>query len=100
MEALIQLWWEQLSGKLKMIMVKYTTSYYQIHIIYHQLKQGYYHHKKGRDSYCVTYHDAIIMRWNKDKDQITAPLDNRKHRNVGVVRSAPGNKQYLTVCRV
>ena len=22
---------------------------------------------KGRDTYCVTYHDAIIMRWNKDK---------------------------------
>ena len=42
---------------------------------------------KGRDSYCVTYHDAIIMRLNKDKYQITAPLDNRKHRNVGVVRS-------------
>jgi hypothetical protein len=55
--------------------------------------------KKGRDSYCVTYHDAIIMRWNKDKYQITAPLDNRKHRNVGVVRSAPGIKQYLTTCQ-
>jgi len=55
--------------------------------------------KKGRNSYCVTYHDAIIMRWNKDKYQITAPLDNRKHRNVGVVRSAPGIKQYLTACR-
>jgi hypothetical protein len=55
--------------------------------------------KKGRDSYCVTYHDAIIMRWNKDKYQITAPLDNRKHRNEGVVRSAPGIKQYLTACR-
>ena len=52
--------------------------------------------KKGRDSYCVTYHDAIIMRWNKDKCQITAPLDNRKHRSIGVVRSAPGIKQYLT----
>jgi len=55
--------------------------------------------KKGRDSYCVTYRDAIIMRWNKDKYQITAPLDNRKHRNVGVVRSAPGIKQYLTACQ-
>jgi hypothetical protein len=55
--------------------------------------------KKGRDSYCVTYHDAIIMRWNKDKYQITAPLDNRKHRNVGVVRLAPGIKQYLTTCQ-
>jgi hypothetical protein len=55
--------------------------------------------KKGRDSYCVTYHDAIIMRWNKNKYQITAPLDNRKHRNVGVVRSAPGIKQYLTTCQ-
>jgi hypothetical protein len=54
---------------------------------------------KGRDSYCVTYHDAIIMRWNKDKYQITAPLDNRKHRNVGVVRSAPGIKNYLTACQ-
>jgi hypothetical protein len=54
---------------------------------------------KGRDSYCVTYHDAIIMRWNKDKYQITAPWDNRKHRNVGVVNSAPGIKQYLTTCQ-
>jgi hypothetical protein len=55
--------------------------------------------KKGRDSYYTTYHDAIIMRWNKDKYQITAPLDYRKHRNVGVVRSAPGIKQYLTTCQ-
>jgi glutaredoxin len=55
--------------------------------------------KKGRDSYGITYHDAIIMRWNKDKYQITAPLDNRKHRNVGVVRSAPDIKQYLTSCQ-
>ena len=39
------------------------------------------------------------MRWNKDKYQITAPLDNRKHRNVGVVRSAPGIKDYLTACQ-
>jgi hypothetical protein len=55
--------------------------------------------KKGRDSYCITYHDAIIMRWNKDKYQITAPLDNRKHRNVGVVRSSMGITQYLTACQ-
>jgi hypothetical protein len=55
--------------------------------------------KKGRVSYCITYHDAITMRWNKDKYQITSPLDNRKHRNVGVVRSAPGIKQYLTSCQ-
>jgi hypothetical protein len=54
---------------------------------------------KGSDSNCVTYHDAIIMRWNKDKYQITAPLDNRKHRNVAVVRSAPGIKEYLTACQ-
>jgi hypothetical protein len=53
---------------------------------------------KGRDTYCVTYHDAIIMRWNKDKYQITAPLDNRKHSNVGVMISAPGIKNYLTSC--
>ena len=55
--------------------------------------------KKGRDSNCITYHDAIIMKWNKDKYQITAPLDNRKHRNVGVVRSATGITQYLTACQ-
>jgi hypothetical protein len=55
--------------------------------------------KKGRDSYCITYHDAIIMRWNKDEYQITAPLDNRKHRNVGVVRSASGITQYLASCQ-
>jgi len=39
------------------------------------------------------------MRWNKDKYQITAPLDNRKHRSVGVVRSASGITQYLTACQ-
>jgi hypothetical protein len=55
--------------------------------------------KKGRDSYCITYHDAIIMRWNKDKYQITASLDNRKHRNMGVVKSASGITQYLTACQ-
>jgi hypothetical protein len=54
---------------------------------------------KGRDAYCVTYHDAIIMKWNKDKYQITAPLDNRKHRNVGVMRSATGIKKYITSCQ-
>jgi hypothetical protein len=40
------------------------------------------------------------MRWNKDKYQITVPLDNRKHRNVGVVRSSPGIAQYITACQV
>jgi hypothetical protein len=39
------------------------------------------------------------MSWNKDKYQITAPLDNRKHRNVGVVRSASGIMQYFTSCQ-
>jgi hypothetical protein len=39
------------------------------------------------------------MRWNKDKYQITAPFDNRKHRNVGVVRSSTGITQYLTACQ-
>jgi hypothetical protein len=39
------------------------------------------------------------MRWNKDKYQITAPLDDRKHRIVGVVRSSTGITQYLTACQ-
>jgi hypothetical protein len=39
------------------------------------------------------------MRWNKDKYQITTPLDNRKHKNVGVVRSSTGITKYLTACR-
>jgi hypothetical protein len=39
------------------------------------------------------------MRWNKDKYQITAPLDNRKHRNVGVVRSSTGITRYLRACQ-
>jgi hypothetical protein len=39
------------------------------------------------------------MRWNKDKYQITAPLYNRKHRNMGVVRSALGITQCLTSCQ-
>ncbi len=54
---------------------------------------------RKRDTYCVTYYDAIIMRWNKDKYQITAPLSDEEHRNVGVVRSVPGIKSYLTTCR-
>jgi len=47
MEVPIQLWWEQSSGKSKMTMVKYTTSYYQTHITHLQLKQDYYHHNIG-----------------------------------------------------
>jgi hypothetical protein len=54
---------------------------------------------RKRDTYCVTYYDAIIMRWNKDKYQITAPLSDEQHRNLGVVRSVPGIKSYLTTCR-
>jgi hypothetical protein len=54
---------------------------------------------KKRDTYCVTYYDAIIMRWNRDKYQITAPLDDRKHRNVGVMRSISGIRNYLTTCQ-
>jgi hypothetical protein len=47
---------------------------------------------RKRDTYCVTYYDAIIMRWNKNKYQITAPLSDMKIRSVGVVRSVPGIK--------
>jgi hypothetical protein len=54
---------------------------------------------RKRDTYCVTYYDAIIMKWNRDKYQITAPLSDRKHRNVGVVRSVTGIKNYLTTCQ-
>jgi len=54
---------------------------------------------RKRDTYCITYYDAIIMRWNRDKYQITAPLDDRKHRNVGVMRSISGIKNYLTSCQ-
>jgi hypothetical protein len=54
---------------------------------------------KGRDTYCVAYHDAIIMRGNKEKYQVTASLNNRKHRNVGFIRSATGIKYYLTTCQ-
>jgi len=38
------------------------------------------------------------MRWNRDKYQITAPLDDRKHRNVGVMRSISGIRNYLNAC--
>jgi hypothetical protein len=54
---------------------------------------------RKRDTYCITYYDAIIMRWNRDKYQITEPLDDRKHRNVGVMRSISGIKNYLTSCQ-
>jgi hypothetical protein len=54
---------------------------------------------KKRDTYSVTYYDAIIMRWNRDKYQITAPLDDRKHRNVGVMRSISRIRNYLTSCQ-
>jgi hypothetical protein len=53
---------------------------------------------KKRDAYCITYDDTIIMRWNKDKYQVTAPLDDRKHQNVRVMRSITGIKNYLTLC--
>jgi hypothetical protein len=54
---------------------------------------------RKRDTYCITYYDAIIMRWNRDKYQITAPLDDRKHRNDGVMRSISGIRNYLTSCQ-
>ena len=50
--------------------------------------------KKGRDTYCVTYHDLI---WNKDKFQITAPLDNRKHRNVGVIKTSTKSQHHWII---
>jgi hypothetical protein len=53
---------------------------------------------KKRDTYCITYYDAIIMRWSKDKHQITAPLDDRKHHNVEAKRSITGIKKYRTSC--
>lgn len=40
MEVLIQLWCEQSSGRSKMIMVRYTTSYYQTHFIHLQLNNN------------------------------------------------------------
>jgi hypothetical protein len=54
---------------------------------------------RKRDTYCITYYDAIIMRWNRDKCQITAPLDDRAHRNVGVMRSISRIENYLTSCQ-
>jgi hypothetical protein len=51
---------------------------------------------KGIDAYHITYHDAIIMRWSKNKYQIIALLDNRKHRIVGVMRSSKGIKAFIS----
>jgi hypothetical protein len=101
MEVLTQQWWEQSSGKLRIHSFILPNTYYSPLVETRLLSPQHWAQtrKKGRDSYCITYHDAIIMRWNKDKYQITAPLDNRKHRNVGVVRSATGKAQYLTACQ-
>jgi hypothetical protein len=38
------------------------------------------------------------MRWNKNNYQVTAPLDDRKHQNVRVMRSVTGIKNYITSC--
>ncbi len=50
MVAPIQQEWEQLSGKLKMTMVRFTTSYYQMPSIHLQLKLDYCHHNIGLKS--------------------------------------------------
>ncbi len=39
------------------------------------------------------------MKWNEGKYQITAPLDDRKHRNVGVMQSVEWIKKCLTSCK-
>jgi hypothetical protein len=49
MEVLTQQWWVQSSGRLRMIRVRYTTSYYQILIIHLQWKPDCYHHNMGTD---------------------------------------------------
>jgi len=87
-----------------MKMERYIALSYQIHITHPQLKPDYCHQHwaqvkaKKSGAYCITYYDAIFMRWNKDKYHITAPLDNRKHQNVGVMRSITGINNYITTC--
>jgi hypothetical protein len=69
MEVLIQQWWEQSSGKLRMIKGKVHSfilpnTYYSPSVETRLLLPQHWTkiRKKGRDSYCITYHDAIIMR--------------------------------------
>jgi hypothetical protein len=47
MEVLTLQWWLQSSRRLKIIRVRYTTSYYQILITHLQWKLDCYHHNTG-----------------------------------------------------
>jgi hypothetical protein len=47
MEVPTQPWWVQSSGRLRMIRVRYKTSYYQILVTHLQWKPGCCHHNIG-----------------------------------------------------
>ena len=52
---------------------------------------------KGRETKCITYHDAIILEWNNGKYKKTIPL-TPDSRNVGLMTSPVGHRQYLRAC--
>jgi hypothetical protein len=86
----------QVKWRLQDDKVKCTISYYSSSVETRLLSPQHWAQvrDKKRDTYCIPYYDVIIMKWSRDKYQITAPLDARKHRNVGIMRSVAGIKNF------
>ena len=50
---------------------------------------------KGRDTHCMTYHDAIILTWGQNKK--TIPISYQTS-HVGILTTTPGTQRYNRKC--
>jgi len=51
----------------------------------------------GRQTNCVTYHDAIVLQWENGRFTKTIPLSQHPN-NVAMMTTAPGTTTYTTLC--
>jgi hypothetical protein len=52
--------------------------------------------KQGKGTKCITYHDSIILSWDKGKYKRTIPLSSS---NVGVITAPPGIQKFMDTCK-
>jgi len=51
----------------------------------------------GRQTNCITYHDAIILQWDNGRYKKTIPISQHTN-NVAMMTTAPGITAYKTFC--
>ncbi len=51
----------------------------------------------GRQTNCITYHDAIILQWDNGQYKKTIPISQRTN-NVALMTTAPGTTAYNNCC--